>query len=173
MAAVANFSVVQNSGTPSYLNYTDLSTDLVGVASRRIYMLQSDGTYLVPSGTITDYVVWSIASTTISLDVLSQDAALSIKVDWVDGSGNVLYTLTTAYAFTAYSETFYYGLSQSEVPITNPSVATSTNYYQNKMLLRVFIDSADQSISFASDIYSAQVALDSAAFLITNANFNF
>jgi hypothetical protein len=174
MALTPNFTVLQNSGTPSYLNFTDTSTGSDGsIVSRRIYMLQSDGTYLVPDGTTTDYVVWSLASATISLDVLSQDAALTITVNWVDVSGNAVEDKTTTYGFTAYSETFYYGLSQSEVPITNPNVATSTNYYQNKMLLRVFIDSADQAVSFASDIYSAQVALDSAAFLIANANFNF
>lgn len=173
MAAVQNFTVTQNSGTPSYLNFTDTSVNLVGVASRRIYMLQSDGTYLVPSGTTTNYVVWALASATISLNVLGQDTALSIKVDWVDGGGAILYTKTIAYAFIAYSETFYYNLTQSEVPITNPSVALSTNYFQNKMLLRVFIDSATQAISFASDIYSSQVALDNAANLIANAKFNF
>jgi hypothetical protein len=171
--ATPNFTVTQNSGTPSYLNYVDTSVDLVGVASRRIYMLQADGTYLVPSGTTTDYVEWSIASASISFNVLSQDTALSIKVDWLDSGNNVLYTKTIAYGFNAYGETFFYGLTQNEVPITNPNVALSTNYFQNKMLLRVYLDSASQAISFASDIYAAQIAYDSETFLIQNSTFNF
>lgn len=171
--ATPNFTVTQNSGTPSYLNYVDTSVDLVGVASRRIYMLQSDGTYLVPSGVTTNYVEWSIASASISLDVLSQDTALSIKVDWLNSGNNVLYTKTIAYGFNAFGETFYYGLTQNEVPITNPNVALSTNYFQNKMLLRVYLDSAAQAISFASDIYAAQVNYDLETNLIANANFNF
>lgn len=171
--ATPNFTVTQNSGTPSYLNYVDTSVDLVGVASRRIYMLQADGTYLVVDGTVTDYEVWSYASSTISLNVLTQDTALSIKVDWLDSGNNVLYTKTIAYGFPAFGETFYYGLTQNEVPITNPNVALSTNYFQNKMLLRVYLDSAAQAISFASDIYAAQVNYDLETNLIANANFNF
>lgn len=174
MAFTPNFSVSQNSGTPSYLNFTDTSTGSdVSIVSRRIYMLQSDGTYLVPDGNSTDYVIWAIASSTISLDVLSQDTALTITVNWVDISGNTVETKTTSYGFQAFGETFYYGLTQNEVPITNPNVTLSTNYYQNKMLLRVFLDSAEQAVSFASDIYAAQVAYDSETFLIANANFNF
>jgi hypothetical protein len=171
--ATPNFTVTQNSGTPSYLNFTDTSVSLVGVAARRIYLLQSDGTYLVPSGNSTDYILWAYASSTISLDVLTQDTALTITVDWVDSGGTALYTKEVAYGFSAYAETFYYNLTQGEVPITNPSVVLSTNYFQNKMLLRVFIDSAAQAISFASDVYSAQNSYDSATFLMNNANFNF
>jgi len=174
MPLIPNFSTIQNSGTPSYLNFTDTSTGSDGtITTRRIYMLQADGTYLVPKGTTTDYVLWSIASATLSLNLLTQDTALSIKVDWVNSVGTVLYTKTTAYGFSAFGETFYYGLTQNEVPITNPNVALSTNYFQNKMLLRVYLDSAGQAVSFASDLYAAQVAYDSGTFLIQNANFNF
>lgn len=174
MALTPNFLCSQDSGAPSVINITDTSSGSdSAISARRVYLLQSDGTYLVPTGVTENYIVWSYASSTDSFDVLSQDAALSIKVDWVNVSGTVLYTKTIAFSFTCYSETFYYGLTQGEVPITNPNVALSTNYYQNKMLLRVFIDSADQAVSFASNIYAAQVALDSAANLIQNANFNF
>ena len=171
--ATPNFTVTQNSGTPSYLNYVDTSVDLVGVASRRIYMLQADGTYLVVEGTVTDYEVWSYASSTISLNLLTQDTALSIKVDWLDSGNNVLYTKTIAYGFTAFNETFYYGLTQTQSVIQSPNIALSTNYYQNKLLLRVLIEDGNQSISFASDVYSAQVAYDSATYLVTNANLFF
>ena len=169
-----NFTATQNSGTPSYITLQDTSSGSdVSIVSRRIYMLQSDGTYLVPDGNSTDYVIWAIASSTISLQVLTQDTALSITVDWVDVNGDVVETKTTAYGFQAFGETFFYGLTKNEVPITNPNVALSTNYYQNKLLLRVYLDSAEQAISFASDIYAAQVAYDSETFLIANANFNF
>lgn len=174
MPLTPNFSAVQNSGTPSYITLQDTSTGSdVSIVSRRVYLLQADGTYLVPSGTSTDYIEWSIASATIALNVLSQDTALSITVNWVDVSGNTVETKTIAYGFNAYGETFYYGLTQNEVPITNPNVALSTNYFQNKMLLRVYLDSAAQAISFASDIYAAQVNYDLETNLIANANFNF
>lgn len=174
MAITPNFSASQSSGLPGTIVLTNTSTGTdVTVVARRVYLLQSDGTYLVTSGTTTDYMVWALADSTISLDVLTQDTALAITVVWVDINGNAVVSKEIAYGFAAYGETFYYGLTQGQVPITNPAVALSTNYYQNKMALRVYLDSADQAISFASDIYSAQVCYDNETFLIANASFNF
>ena len=174
MPLTPNFSMSQNSGTPNIITATDTSTGSnVTITGRRIYLLQSDGTYLVPSGTTTNYVVWALADTSISLNVLTQDTALTVTVDWVDINGTTVETKTISFGFTAYNETFYYGLTQGQVAITNPLVQNSTGYYSNKMLLRVFIDSGDQAISFASDIYSAQLCYDNATYLVTNASFNF
>lgn len=174
MALTPNFTASQSSGTPSTITLTDTSTGSdAAITQRRVYLLQADGTYLVVSGTTTDYEAWAYASSTISLDVLSQDTALSITVQWLDSGNVVLYTKTIAYGFSAYGETFYYGLTQSQVPIQNPAVALSTNYYQNKMKFRVFLDSADQAISFASDIYSASVCYDASTEMIANKAFYF
>lgn len=174
MALTPNFTATQNSGTPNEITINDTSTGSDGaITQRRVYLLQSDGTYLVESGTVTDYEPWPYADSSITLDVLTQDTALNITVQWLDVSNTVLYTKTIAYGFSAYGETFYYGLTQNQVPIQNPAVALSTNYYQNKMKFRVFLDSADQAISFASDIYSAQVMYDAETEMITNESFYF
>lgn len=174
MPLTPNFSASSNSGSPSIITFVDTSTGSdSSITGRRLYMLQADGTYLVPSGTTTDYVVWALADSSISVDVLTQDTALSVTVDWVDINNTVLYTKTIAFGFDAFGWNFYYGLTQTQIPITNPSVALSTNYYYNKMVLRVLLDSAEQAISYASDIYSAQVCFDSETFMIQNASFNF
>lgn len=172
MAFVPLFTFTQNSGTPTDLTGYELSTGVdADITQRRVYLLQSDGSYLIPSGTTTDYVSWAIANSSVTIsDILNQDTALSITVDWLNGSNTVLYTKTIAFGFAAFGETFYYSLTQSQVPITNPAVALSTDYYMNKMKLRVFLDSAAQSISFASDIYSAMVCYDAETFMIANAN---
>lgn len=168
-----NFTTSQSSGTPNIISATDNGTGTdAAITQRRIFLQQSDGTYLVPAGTNTNYVQWALANATINLDVLKKDEALSITTQWLDISNTVLYTKTIAFGFTAYNESFYYGLTQGEVPIITPAMINS-NYYQNKMLLRVFIDSGNQAISFASDTYSAQVAYDNATYLVTNAKFNF
>ena len=172
MSFQANFTASQTSGQPSVIVLTDTSvgTD-VTIASRRVYLLQSNGTFLVPAGTQEDYIVWDLVDTSISLDVLSQDSALSITVQWMSGINTVVTSKTISFAFTAYNETFYYGLTESQV--ANSNLSASTNWYQTKLILRVEIDSADQAITFASDIYSAQAALNRATYISTNQAYFF
>jgi len=169
MSLVVNFSVAQNILSPSVLTLADTSTGTdVLVTSRRVYLQLANGTYLTPTGTTTDYIVWPYADATISLDVLNQDYAISITVQWLDVSDAVLYTKTQVYCFTLYSEQFYYYLTQQQAA-GNANIQ-DTNYFTNKMKLRVFIDSANNAVLFASDIYGAQESLDSAAYMIDNQN---
>jgi hypothetical protein len=167
-----NFTASQNSGTPNLIFLTDTSTGSdVTITKRRIYLLQSNGTYLVPTGTLTNYIDWALIDTTTSLNVLIQDTALSITVEWLTAANVVVANKTTSFAFTAYNETFYYGLTESQV--ANANLTASTNWYQTKMILRVELDSAYQAISFASDIFSAQAALNRATFISTNQSYFF
>lgn len=178
MAISQNFTASQSSGTPNIITLTDTSTGVdTAVTSRRIYLLQSNGTYLVPDGTTTNYIVWPITNTTtrepltINLNVLTEDTALSVRVDWLSATNVVLYTSSNTFAFTAYNETFYYGLTESQV--ANPNLSASTNWYQTKLNLRVEIDSAKQAIAFASDIVSSQEALNRATYISTNQAYFF
>jgi hypothetical protein len=167
-----NFTASQNSGTPNLIFLTDTSTGSDGtITKRRIYLLQSDGTYLVPAGTATNYIEWALVDVTTSLNVLIQDTALSITVQWLSAANVVVANKTISFAFTAYNETFYYGLTESQV--ANANLTASTNWYQTKMILRVELDSAYQAISFASDIFSAQAALNRATFISTNQSYFF
>jgi hypothetical protein len=172
MPFVPNFTASQYSGTPSIITLTDTSTGSdVTIVSRRVYLLQANGTFLVPTGNTTDYILWDLVDPSISIDVLSQDSALSITVQWMNAGNTVVTSKTISFAFTAYNETFYYGLTESQV--ANSNLTASTNWYQTKLILRVEIDSADQAITFASDIYSAQAALNRATFISTNQSYFF
>jgi len=172
MPLVPNFTASQFSGTPSIITLTDTSTGSdVTIAKRRVYLLQSNGTFLVPTETTTDYINWNLSDPSISLNVLSQDTALSITVQWLTSTNAIVTSKVISFAFTAYNETFYYGLTEQQV--ASPAIVNSTFWYQNKMILRVELDSAVQAITFASDIFSAQQALNRATYLVTNSNYYF
>ena len=172
MALNPSFIASQNSGLPSNIILTDNSTGSdAAITKRRVFLLQSNGTYLVPTGTTTNYIDWALTDISINLNVLTQDTALTITVQWLSVANVVIATKTISFAFTTYNETFYYGLTEDQV--ANPNLISSTDWYQNKMILRVELDSANQAIAFASDIVSAQSALNRATYISTNSNFFF
>ena len=167
-----NFSVAQFSGTPSSFSITDTSIGSdPSITYRRVYLLQANGTFLVPQGTTTDYIIWPLANDTITLDVLTQDSALSITIQWMNALNQKVTDKTNSFAFTAYNETFYYGLSQDLVG--NSNLSSSTSWFEWMLDLRVQLDSAQQAISFASDIYTAQAALNRATYISSNSSFFF
>lgn len=172
MSYVQNFSVSQSTATPTVLRVTDTSTGAdAAITQRRIYLGKDDGTYLVPSGTTTDYIAWALADTYKEADVLDKDYSLNVRVDWLDVNNNVLYSKTVLYAFTMNSEIFYYGLTQNQA--SNPAIAQDQNYYQNKMQLRCNIDEANNAVTYGGDISSAQAALDRALQMINNQDVYF
>jgi len=170
MAFTENFSATQTVGEPSVVTITDTSvgTD-VAIVSRRVYLLNSLGTYEVPSGTTTNYVdfpITALIGDVLDIDCLSKDKALSITVQWLNVSGVVLYTKTSLVGFTLYNEQSYYDLTTNQA--ADPSILLDTNYYQNKSLFRTYIDSGDQAVSLGNDILSAQLCYDKATFLRLN-----
>lgn len=163
-----NFSISQSASTPSIFTLTDTSAGSDGaITQRRIYIYQSDGTTLVPTGTMTTYVNFPLISgNSIDINVLNIDYALNIIVQWLDVSNTVLYSKQGLYLFTYYSELFYYGLTQFQT--SQPNLIDNPNYYGEKMKLRVSLDEAASSVSVGNDITSAEAALTRAQYLINN-----
>lgn len=168
MSFVQNFSITQSSTTPAELTITDTSTGTgTGIINRRIYLQTASGEYLVEDGTSTDYEVWSYsAGSSITLDVLDQDYALSVRLDWVDGSGTVLYTKTTLYGFTVYSEQFNYELIQDLS--ADPNRLNDQQYLSNVYRFRVLLDSVDNAVTYGNDIFAAQRLLDAVKDMMDN-----
>ena len=175
MPLTPNFSTSQQAGLPSNVIITDTSTGSdVAVVERRVYLVNYAGEYVVADGTTTDYTVWPLAQSSISIDCLSADTALTVTVDWVDVSGVTLYTKTVLAGFTLYNETFYYSLTQGQAAVSNPSyILQDTTYFQNKSKLRCLIDSGDQSVTLGYDITSAQLCYDLATAMVNNQNLFF
>lgn len=169
MPLTPNFTGSQGAATPNIITFTDTSTGSdVDITQRRIYLLQSGGTYLVESGNSQDYTEWAYSDSTISLDVLNQDTALSVTVQWLNSSNTVLYTKTIAFGFDAFGQNFFYSLSDGQVAITFPPIILSTDYYKNKVQFYCYLISAAQAITYASDITKAQCAYDLDQFMISN-----
>ena len=175
LALTVNFSTSQTPGSPGDIIFTDTSTGSDGsVTQRRIYIQSAAGDYLVESGTSTQYEVWSgfPGTTTITLeDILEQDTAARVVVQWLDVSNNVLYDKTQYIGFTAYDEDFDYELTQNVA--ANPLLIDDNNFWNNKLKLRTDIESGNNAIERASDIAAAQQCYDRATYLRNNSQYIF
>lgn len=167
------FTASQVLGAPSNIVLTDVSTGSdAAIASRVVYLRETNGDYLVPSGTATTYIVWPYADSTITMNVLSKDMALIITVNWLDVNGAVLYTATsTALGFTLYNETFDYYTTQ--MLSANPLLINDTNFWGNKKTIRTYIDAGDNALRYANDQYAGQFCFDEATKLRLSSQYYF
>ena len=172
MPLTPSFTVSQTLGLPSIINFSDTSSGSdVNVVARRITLTKSDGTTLVPSGTTTSYIVWALVDTDLALNILQQDYCLSIRVDWVNVSGSVLYTSPKLSLFQLYENTFYYNLIQLQA--STPVIINDENYWGNVSKLASYIDNAVQAVAIGGDIAAAQNAIEKGTELILHQNANF
>jgi hypothetical protein len=161
-----NFSASQSLGELSTLTLTDTSTGLGSYTSRLIYIQKQDGTYLVPSGTITDFIEWAAASSTKDIeDLLDRDYALLVTIKWLNGS-TIAYTKVLLYCFTGYTREFLLDLSRAQA--ANPALLNSKNYFSNKLKLRCLVEDADELVELADDQTGAQLCLNQAKELTDN-----
>jgi len=168
MAIVANFTISQVIGEPSEVILQDTSTGSdSNITQRRVYLNTASNTKLVPEGTSTEYIPWTYASSSITIDALDKDYALSITVQWLDGSDTVLYDKTIICGLTLYNETFDYQMTQ--MLSGNPLLINDDGFFEKKSELRTNIDSGNQALTFASDVFGAQQCYD----LATNIRLNF
>ncbi len=174
MPLTVNFTATQVSGEPSEIVLTDTSTGTdVTVTQRRVYVQASDGTYLVEDGTTTEYEAWGDfpADTSITLDLLDKDYAVTITVQWLTAGNTVVYDKTLIYGFTLYNETFDYLLTQ--LLSGNPLLVNDNGFFNHKSTLRTLIDSGNQALEQADDVFGAQQCYDQATELRVNSPYYF
>jgi len=174
MAFSADFSVVQ-SGL-STLIFTDTSTGAdATITERRIFLQKYDQTYLVPDGTTTDYIVWPIADSTITLtDILNRDYALDITVVWVTATpdpGNT-YTAEQLQGYKAYTMVFL-GTLLTQKGARYPNIVNNIQFNVNEANLYAEVSSMENAILVIQNIFLAQSALDRAYQMIQNPQFYF
>lgn len=178
MAIVPNFSTSQVLGLPNSITLTDTSTGTdAAVVSRRVFMQTAANDYLVEVGTTSNYEEWIVSvpgalnPLSIAFDVLNKDYALYITVQWLNSANIILYSKQYLLGFTLYNEAFDYQLTQ--VLSGNPLVINDNNFFPNKSDLRVNIDSGNQAIFFATDLFAAQQCYDRATNLRLNSQYYF
>jgi hypothetical protein len=162
-----NFSVVQSISALDTFVITDTSTGTdVALTLRLIYITKYNSEYLVPDGTTTDYIVWPIGSSSLTIaDILDKDYAVLINVKWFTGS-SVTYTKSILCLFKEYGEQFLRQLTQAQA--ANRTLLNSKNFWQSKIKLRTLIDDAEQAVSLLNDQSIATFALDEAETMIDN-----
>jgi hypothetical protein len=169
MSFSENFSISQTALNPALAIATDTSTGTDNnISQRRITFTTSTGSTLVVAGTSTSYNQWPLATNPISLNVLTQDYAVSVKVDWLDVTNVVLYSKTQSYCLAYYNKQFMYYLTQQES--LNPSILQDTNYVSNKAKLWVSIVGAVNAVEFGADIAASQNELNIGTNLRLNEN---
>lgn len=172
MAFSPSFSISQTALAPQLIIAEDTSTGSDGtIASRRITFTTASGTTLVESGVTTSYNSWALVDTTQSFDVLTQDYALSILVQWLDISNNVLYSSTQSYCLAYFNKQFMYYLTQQES--LTPNIVQDTNYISNKAALWVSIVAAVNAVEIGGDIAGSQNELNIGTNLRLNENLFF
>ncbi len=161
MPLTPSITLGQNPLTPNIVVATDNSSGSdAAITQRRIYIQDANGNYLVPSGTVTQYTQWDYADVAISLDILTQDAAVSSTTQWLDVTNVVLYTFTEQFCLPQYGKQFLYYLVQLNGIV--PSTPMDTNYDLDTAILWSLIRGAINAVEDYDDIAGAQNCLERA-----------
>lgn len=169
MPLAPNFTTSNGFQTPSVITLTDTSTGSdVAIFSRRVTISKPFGGYLVPSGVLTNYIVWAYANTSININAIVRDFSINVLVEWLDVDNNVLYSKNYNYNIIPLGELFNYKLIQSQVG--QPNIISNITFYKNKSLLELELDSSQQSVLLGGDIIAGQQCIERALYLKSNYN---
>ena len=168
MAFNGSVVISQSSNIQQFIitdNSTGSDPNLTG---RVISLFLADGSLLGGST-----ISWPIGEGPIkTIDLLTRDYSISIKVDWASSSPlppPSTYTITGLYTFVGNRNTFIYGIIQQLAAL--PSLANDTTFYEYLSKLQTLVDGAITAGSF-DDQSNAQFQLDQAYYIIQNqANF--
>lgn len=167
------FSVAQSAATPANATFTDSSTGSdAAVTQRRIYITDSNGDAVVPSGTSTTYIAWPLATNPIEVeDLLTQDLAVTVTIQWLNVSNVVLYDLSEVYCLREFNiQNFIYLIQQQAL---SPGKVQDATYFSNLCQYWINIEGANTMIVEAEDLAGSQACLNRATNFLNNETFYF
>lgn len=168
MPLVPVISVTNNNIVTSQFTVNDLSTGSDAAIANRLIFIYDYQNNLFTGAPIQFPLS---AGGSITPNILTQDFAFNCVVQWVDASGNVLYTTSQIGVFTGFLEWFEYGLSQQIA--AQPNLLNDINFFNNWSKLRTFIDGASNAITIAGSIYNSQSMIQLAQYIVNNQAYNF
>lgn len=115
-----------------------------------------------------NYMYWPYVDSSITYDLLPKDMPLTVTVNWLGVTNNVLYTKVLPYVFVRFNTEFDYSLSYSEAN-GNASI-NSANWLTKRMQLRVAINDANNAMSESSSIADSFAACERGTSLRLNPN---
>jgi hypothetical protein len=167
MSFTPSIAVAQSALTPNEITITDDSSgsDIL-IVSRRVYVQNSQGTYLVESGTTTDYTAWALVDTSITLDILTQDECVNILVQWLSAANAVLYTFEDQYALAEYNKQFLVYLVSAQG--LTPGIVQDSNYSGSVGTFWTNIIAGINQVVFGADIAGGQNCFSRATYMRLN-----
>lgn len=149
-----SFTVSQSAVTPSDVTVTDTSTGLPGtVTQRRIFLSNAYGEFLTGDGTV-DYTAWPLANASITLDVLTENTAALILVQWLDVSNAVVDEVEDTYPLSEFGQQFFYYLVGLQG--LTPGIYQDTNYSGNLAIFWSNLVAGNNAVTYGNDIAGAQ-----------------
>lgn len=174
MAITAIVAVSQSSMTPAYVTLTDESTGTdVTIVKRRVYFTDNAGNPVVPSGTTTSYIEWNDfpATTTLTVNLLTQDTAVHLRVDYLTSGDVVVTSFEDDYPLSEFNKQFFYELLQNQA--LTPAIYQDTDYANNLAMLWVNITGGIRAIEIASDLSASQNCMNIATNMRLNESLYF
>jgi len=167
MAFVPSISVSQLAATPQNVTFTDNSTGAdAAIVSRKLTIQTAASTYLVPSGTSTNYISWALANTSITVDILTEDQCVNVLCEWLDINGATLYTYENQYPLAEYNKQFLVALVSAQG--LTPGIVQDVSYSGAMATFWVNIVSGINQVDFAADISGGQNAFNRATYMRLN-----
>lgn len=170
MPLTPSFTAQQGLSNPNLITFTDTSTGSDGtIIARYIFIQLWDGSYLVPAGTTTNYIIWNYANSSIISDLLTKSQAATVTVNWYsDINSNPIYSVAQDVEWGLYDYLALFGLLQTQT--SNPQIINSSDFYDNCLDMIVNLFQAENAIIKMNDVYSSQAAFDRNYFLMKYQN---
>lgn len=174
MAYVQNFAATQVLGEPSVIYLEDTTTGTLDplITARRVVITNAANEFITADGVseTATYTEWALVDSETSIDCLTSDMALYVRVNWVNSVGATLATKITLYGFYSYTQDFLLQLTKNQT--ADITILADTNYWADKTKLHTLLKDAINAVEIGGDIFSAQNSLNMAEYLIQNsANF--
>lgn len=173
MLTTPDFTTSESLASPNLITFTDVSIGVDNtLTNRKIYCRLANGNWLTTAGESTTiaYENWSYSDTSITLDLISQSTTSSVTVEWLNGS-TVVYDKTELIEWDLYDYLFAFELIQSQT--ATPGIIQDSSYYSNFFQFITNLWASEASVTYGSDLYSSQAALNKNQNLINNSDLYF